>query len=491
MSQETGSYPLNSQQEQEFSNFQALLTSWAGAYPFSMISYVAVRTARGPRLRFGRILLQPSRSEPNAAKLEVRTKHIVAERFMSDMTAADIVQCLEKAKTGIIPAVDGAVSIGLERDGYFSVRFDPFSSRFLPLPEGRRSPCLQLHGISIWTLLSNSFGSRPFEQLDWELKAADKPFENLDGLLAHFDLPTLSQIGDSTMFEIVASPPGWIGNGSTIENGKATIECFLAAALDKEKIKLGYESFPKDSGERSSINGSMLEWRREGDIEIGTYRTQVGETPELQMFLSYEEFCLHQLRVCDPQKHLTSRYAIHQVFDKDMIFLEDMLTNPKSFSRPKSNKAKEFAKAFEGAVSTLYYLLGFFVANYGRIPKLQQGPDIIVISPTGNIGVIECTVGLLNENDKIDKLVQRTAIIKEKLISAGYGDLQVQPAIVTWLSRDEVAANLKIAGEHGIAVICNEEIKKLLSQVCLPPNPENIFQGLEGMVPGVNEQPSL
>jgi hypothetical protein len=487
MSQETGSYPLNSQQAHEFSNFHALLTSWAGAYPFSMISYVSVKTAKGPRLLFGRILLLPCCTLAKDTPFRFETEHILAARFVSDMTAADVAQSLEKAKTGQFPAVDDATTIELERDGNFSVYFDAIGSRFFSVPEGRRSPCLQLLGISIWTLLSNSLGSRPFEQLDWELRAADKPFENLDGLLSYCGLPTLSQIGDSTMFEIVASPPGWIGNGSTIENGKASIECFIAAALDIEKIKLGYESLPKDSRERSSINGSMLEWRREGDVKIGTYRTQVGETPELQAFLSYESFCLHQLRVRDPQKHLNPRYAIHQVFDKDMVFLEDVLTNPKSFSKPKSNKAKEFAKAFEGTISTLCYLLGFSVVNYGRIKKLQQGPDIIVVSPTGNIGVIECTVGLLNENDKLDKLVQRTTLIKEELASAGYGHLQLQPAIVTRLSRDEVAANLKIAEEHGIAVICEEEIKKLLDQVSLPPEPERIFQDMRGLVPGVNK----
>jgi hypothetical protein len=58
----------------------------------------------------------------------------------------------------------------------------------------------------------------------------------------------------------------------------------------------------------------------------------------------------------------------------------------------------------------LLTLLGFSVANYGRIPKLQKGPDIIAITPSGHVGVVECTVGLINESDKLAKLVQRTAL---------------------------------------------------------------------------------
>jgi len=35
--------------------------------------------------------------------------------------------------------------------------------------------------------------------------------------------------------------------------------------------------------------------------------------------------------------------------------------------------------AFEGAVATLLGLLGFSVANYGRIPKLQKGPMVTTV----------------------------------------------------------------------------------------------------------------
>ena len=71
--------------------------------------------------------------------------------------------------------------------------------------------------------------------------------------------------------------------------------------------------------------------------------------------------------------------------------------------------------AFESAVSTLLTLLGFSVANYGRIPKLQKGPDIIAVTPSGHVGIIECTIGLINENDKLAKLVQRTTLIKDEV----------------------------------------------------------------------------
>jgi len=58
-------------------------------------------------------------------------------------------------------------------------------------------------------------------QLDWELKAADAPFDNLDELLIHCGLPTLTQMGDSTALEVVARSPGMIGVASIIKDGDA------------------------------------------------------------------------------------------------------------------------------------------------------------------------------------------------------------------------------------------------------------------------------
>lgn len=196
----------------------------------------------------------------------------------------------------------------------------------------------------------------------------------------------------------------------------------------------------------------------------------------LQAFLSYADVSLHQWWVRDSQKHLNPRYAIHQVFDEDMKLLKMMLLKPES----------DKSDTFEGVVSVLYNLLGFSVVSYGRLPKLQEGPDIIAVTPAGKIVVIECTLGLPNKKDKLAKLVQRTTLVKEKLIAAGYGHLQIQAAIVTPLSRNEVVADLEDASKHNIAVICREDIERLLYRVDLFPNPENLFQELGRLVQGTN-----
>ena len=110
-------------------------------------------------------------------------------------------------------------------------------------------------------------------------------------------------------------------------------------------------------------------------------------------------------------------------------------------------------------MSSLLTIFGFSIASYGKMTKYREGPDIIAEAPSGNIGIIECTVGLLNNNDKLAKLVQRTSLFREKLKEVGYPFLEIQPAIVTPLTRDEVKADIEMAGIHGIAVVCKENLE--------------------------------
>ena len=377
---------MDSYQEQQFSHFESLLSLWKDAYQCAVISYVGLKTAQGARLLFGRVLLEPTRTGVSEIPFRFETEHLIAARFLSGATPTDVQSFLVKARNGEIPSIDSETSIPIQPDGNLSIFFSPIHHPFVS--EGPRLPSLRVSGASRHNLTVSVADSRV---LDWELKAAETPFDNLDELLAQCNLPTQMQMGDSTTLEIVAKSPVLISAASAITGSDAVIECRLAIALDIGKLRLGYKILHKESIERKSVSGSELNWRQDGDIKVGTYRTPVGDASLLQAFVSYAGVSHHQWWVTDPQKRLNPRHAIHQVFDEDLELLRRMLLKPET-DKP---------YVFENAVATLLYLLGFSVSNYGRIPKLQKGPDIIAISPAGHVGVVECTVGLLDENDKL------------------------------------------------------------------------------------------
>ena len=361
--------------EQSLFDFEALISLWVNAYRCAVVSYVGVKTSQGPQLLFGQVLLEPVRSGTAETAFRFETAHVFAARFVSTATPADIKSFLEHASNGEILAVDGTY-ISIQKDPDFSTNFSPIHHPFVS--EGPRLPCLRISGTSKHRLLASVADSRV---LDWELKAAEAPFDNLDELLSQCNLPTQMQVGDLTTLEILAKTPTMIVDTSTITEGNAVIECHLAAGLDAPKLRLGYRVFHKDSVSRESVNGSKLDWRQEGDLKVGTIRVPVGDASLLQVFVSYSGVSHHQWWVTDPLKTLNPRHAIHQVFDSDLEILRKLLLSPEI----------DKSQMFEAGVSTLFSLLGFSVCNYGRAPKLQDGPDIIAIAPSGNVGVVECT----------------------------------------------------------------------------------------------------
>jgi hypothetical protein len=381
-------------------------------------------------------------------------------------------QILAEAKTGVLAFDRGKVSLPIEADRQFSTFFAP---EYHPaITQGPRLPALIIRGASIHDSLRRAFGR---ESVDWHLKSADQPFDSLDDLLTFYGLPSRTQIGDSATLEIVAHSPGHIAEGSAIIGDNATIQCRLSKTATVSKVKIGYKIFRKDKVERLSTGGEHVKWKDETDWRVGSLVIPVAGAAMVQSFFSYAGVAMHQWWLTDPQKPLNPRLVIHGMFDPTSEILKRML------SQPEQDKPGNF----EWAISSLCNLLGFSTLGYGRIPKLQQGPDVIALTSSGNICVIECTLGLIDQNDKLAKLIQRTASLREKFAGAGYNP-QIQSVIVTPLTRAEVALGLEAAGKHQVAVFCREDLERLVERIGLPMNSDGLFQELERFIPGGGKQ---
>jgi hypothetical protein len=79
--------------------------------------------------------------------------------------------------------------------------------------------------------------------------------------------------------------------------------------------------------------------------------------------------------------------------------------------------------------------------------------------------------------------VQRKQLMNEKIVSSGHTSTDIQGMIVTLLTREEIAANIGAARDHGIAVVCKENIEDLLNQVALPPSADKCFRDLKKLIP--------
>lgn len=468
---------MNIQEDNRIEDFKSLLAAWQETYRFKDCSYLVIKATDGPKLLFGRVLLEQNVPEPNLL-FKVETEHIIAGREIKAILPGEIEAVLDQGRKGEMVVSDLTFQLPPDNVVPFHVSFYPI---YHPLiRSGPRLPAIIIRGASKSPLLAVQ-NFKPYEMFDWELKAASRPFDSLDELLIYLGLPNSLQMDDTTTLELAAKSPAEIMNASQISNGEASIKCKVAVGLDIKKINLGFKIPRVNSTDRSTIAGSSFEWKTEGDFQIGSIKIPVGDAPLLQSFINYNNVALHQWWVIDPQKHLNPRHAVHQIFDPELEVIKQRLFKP----------ADDKSRAFEDGVAFLLNTLGFAVSHHGRIPKIQNGPDIIAATPAGHIAVIECTTCLLNQNDKLAKLVQRTRLIKEKLSTSGYSHLSVQPVIVSALPKEEIKADLEEAGKNGIAVVCKENLENLVNRVILFPDPDGLFRESVQLIPGVGQQSFL
>lgn len=460
-------------QNSDVVEFNKLLSSWKEGHKWKMTSFIAIKTSDGLKLLIGRIIFDSVKPHENLL-FSFESTHLIAGREITGTTMKDVDSCIKEATEGKLAYSKQTISLHQKNGEPLGTTFPPVYRQSVTV--GARLHSIIIRGSSKQALLSTQ-NLWPIEMVDLDLKSADQPFDSLDELLYELGFLTSYEAGDSTSLEIIGTSPAFIADNSKVAAGYAQIKCKLAEAADIKKVKFGYKIFHKNSVERASVTGDAFKWIMDGNLNVGSASISTKDAPILQGFLSYDGICLQQRWIEDPEKRLNQRHAMHEIFDKELNFVKKFLLTPEG----KQNRS------FEHGMALLLSILGFSVSHYGKLSNMEDGPDIIAITPSGNVGVIECTTGLLNAKDKLAKLLQRTTLIKENLRKAGHGYFPVQPVIVTALPKNEVKAGLEQAGENGIAVICKENIEELLKRVTLPPNPDALFREAQQLIPIIPE----
>jgi hypothetical protein len=449
--------------------FLSYLSKWESAYTSATFSIYGLRLQNGLQIMYAHIALQSVCSPTGGSPFQFETEHILARRWTQSIGPGEATKLVSKvAATGELANPNDAQpyripGISDQSFPYLDVVRYPFTARFFQ------------RGASLHSIKGTL--NIPYD-LDSEAKTADAPFDSIDETLTFCGLPSLSQMGDLATIEITAGPPGTIEQQSTITDGTLEIRCRVAKFLNPEFLKLGFGVI-RDGGQttRSSARAREIEWTERTEYLNGVFRFPLGDALLANVYLSYEGILIDHRTIVDPKRRVNLRYEIHQILDPQVELLKEMLLTPDM----------RRSEAFEYAVSSLFSLLGYSTANYHRIPKLQDGPDIIAFTPAGHVAVIECTLGHLNQNDKLAKLTRRTHQVKQKLTALAIDSSRVQAIIVTALPRKEAESDLGQAAKLQIAVVAREEIETLFRSIPLPPDPDRNFDGFIKLIPPVEK----
>ena len=164
----------------------------------------------------------------------------------------------------------------------------------------------------------------------------------------------------------------------------------------------------------------------------------------------------------DAAKSPNARYAAIHRFDPGLRMVRNGLFESTDPQR------------FEGAVSTLLFLLGF--ASTVQLEK--DSPDIVAMTPLGSIILVECTTRVSDVFAKVGKLVDRRGMLAVSLKDASiYGDVSAVLVCRSPLAQIAGQDDIKNAG---VLLVTKEGLEEGLRRALLPASPDQLLEEAKG-----------
>lgn len=389
---------------------------------------------------------------------------IVAETFALaplNLTPGEVIRA---ALQGTVATPQGSIAFLPQVTGGFAAIFIPLHPEVLT--QETRTGVLQIRGTDQAGHWQNSL-------LDWGLRSASIPYDNLNELSVDFGMGAL--IEPSTIFEAVAGNVVAVDLDRRVTGDKATLGMLAMKGLDRSKISLGYRVLDKNAvAARSTISGEDMTWIEENTREIGSAEIVVPPASLVNCYARYAGVTYHSGWIVDPTLAQNPRRSAYERFDPGLHVLTDLL----------APKDKRFSREFESAVSCLMWMLGFDTCHLGGTKVLQDGPDILGMTPLGHVIVVECTIGALKTDSKMTKLLSRVAAVRDQLAKSGHGHLRVLPVMVTALPHSEIAAETDDAISRGVYVVTGDDFSEAITRTQIPPHADQLFVEAEQSLQG-------
>jgi hypothetical protein len=448
---------LDENSQQQINQFFGSIAPWRNAYVRTRLHYLAKRDGDNLIVIKGRIFLDFIDQEIPAPRFQ----NAAIEAWQCDIDPSISVE-------QILADLISANGFRLNHGACLKIPSEPNNLPYVSPPihfhpeglnNGNRLAVLTVSGAP-WTELL------PQPQTDWQLRAAEQPFDSIQELANTVGLGMVE--GNRAVFEVVAKTVIEVLAKSEIANTVATIGLWMAKSLDRSKARIGYRVLSKgDVVIRAATNGSELAWIEEEKADEGSMKLDVPQGAIVQCFASYEGHTHHVQWRADPNVFQNPRAAVLSLADTQKKFQD--------FLHPEPNSRGSVATDFEDAIAWLVWTLGFSTVSFGANPRTKDAYDIVAVCPRGDFMVIECTVGLLKAESKLSRLVSRAASLRATLDSSNLRQLKVLPVIVSALTNEQLAADIGAADESKVFVLSREGLDELVSQQYRFPNADASF----------------
>jgi hypothetical protein len=328
------------------------------------------------------------------------------------------------------------------------------------LKESRRLGVLKLNGGPIF-----SYYDSPTD-IDWELKAAQLPFNGLADLATEYRLGSFE--GSTISFDIEVPNALAIDPMSQVKDKIARVRIAPQFSLDKSEISLNVVVRSRGKVSlRESIDGRRLTWAApdpHGPV-LGSFDLDVPSGAAVDCIAVYSAIAQHQSMLVDKSGENQLRLTLDSV-DSGISSIRQALHN--------EGKFKGNPDALESAMASVVSMLGFQVLHLGLGKKTRDAVDVVARCNTGGLLLIECTTAILGQ-DKVSKLVARAARLRRLLHDKDFLGIEVIPVIATTMTAAELYTSIDKVETDGVLVLCQEQFDEWLDLSLAAPDGDRLF----------------
>lgn len=253
--------------------------------------------------------------------------------------------------------------------------------------------------------------------------------------------------------------------------GAACLVISIAADAERHKAAIAYKAFEANGVERrGTISGTDMTWEHQGHIAHGIGNLRVPGAAAIQCFACFDERAQHSQWIGDPSNASNLRRLILSELDEDLEVLRDFLLEEK--------RQRKDARDLEMAVAWLLWMSGFAVLHPGT-KRLEDNVDLVALTGSSNVLLVECTTGLTSREGKLSNLLHRVAALKKRLSAGGFDQAQVLGVAITTKPRDEVASDIREAAQSGVLVWTRDDLDSGLSRTLAPSDADKVFSEMQ------------
>ncbi len=452
--------PVQSHSQQAIRRFLDETRPYLATFGNAVFACVAVRVAGKFTLTQATVHLMPSSREPPP---HFETENIRADYYRLSDLDLTIEKFVDMALTGVIHTPHGDIRFqGDQPEAHRASYIAP-----------HRSGMNKQNRLSILRLFHSMYQEIDQSVIEWELMAAETPYDSFLELLTEYGVGPFRNDGIS--IDIYSDSIAVIDSASTNKDGKIKLMIRLGHGLDPKGAALGYKVIiPGKDVQRQRLLSDNFVWVHETLYQVGTTEFDVEPGAVVQCFVSYANRVQHFFWLIDPSSILNSRRGMYDLVDPSLKTMTSIIDDV--------NRRTWNARDLERAISWIFWMLGFSVVHFGQTKGIQDAVDLIATAPNGHVALIECTTGLLKTESKLSILYDRSQGVRRTLDASKNRHLRVLPVIVTSQPRADILADLEATEKLGIYVIALEEINSMIQHTLLPYNADNLFLDAERSV---------